>query len=501
MFDGFFLCCQGARTSIASIGDNSQHQSSPGSGGSSSKSSSSNISTSGGVSSSSGQTSSSSASSASSSSSSSTSMASTSGSAATPGSLTSATGSSAAHALTSSHSILMPGMEASSGASKSRSKSALISKLSYQPSSVSATPSPPPPLHGHQQQQQQQLPTSHHQPARLVNSAYRSNRPNVNSILHLVGHWLFEAAVTHNKDYVLGQAEAYGTLCKIFASIKSNEHVLPDYLARFYSLIQLGLSSSSSSASSQSLSSTNEYDYDNSGEIVASIVTHAHALFKLDLPGNTLLVAPFLDAIHLLFKLKYVQRDDPLRATKEIVQTTFAIGATHVTLVELKRYAIAILASMLSLPNHYGPVPLSSAELPHATSSSSSPPSQQQQQSQFHSLRSRILEVFLAALTNELDTHNLHMLFGCGRLIVGEWSLDDNLASVASGSSSKKKERSVYCYNQIVSLISAPLKVNPSTLQNHSFALSIFGQFLLCVIFHFKITNAQFQYYMPINFS
>ena len=37
-----------------------------------------------------------------------------------------------------------------------------------------------------------------------------------------------------------------------------------------------------------------------------------------------------------------------------------------------------------------------------------------------------------------------------------------------------KKERASYCFNQVVSLICAPLKINHSTLQNHSFALSIF---------------------------
>jgi hypothetical protein len=37
-----------------------------------------------------------------------------------------------------------------------------------------------------------------------------------------------------------------------------------------------------------------------------------------------------------------------------------------------------------------------------------------------------------------------------------------------------KKDRGTYCYNQIVTLICAPLRINHSTLQNHLFALSIF---------------------------
>ena len=68
---------------------------------------------------------------------------------------------------------------------------------------------------------------------------YKTDRPNVDSLLHLVGQWLFEAALKssndntksenenanslkHNREYVLGQAEAYGILCKIFCSIRTN---------------------------------------------------------------------------------------------------------------------------------------------------------------------------------------------------------------------------------------------------------------------------------------
>jgi hypothetical protein len=77
-------------------------------------------------------------------------------------------------------------------------------------------------------------------------------------------------------------------------------------------------------------------------------------------------------------------------------------------------------------------------------------------------------------MTNEQDTVNLQMLFGCGRLIVGEWAMDESTKTSGEISLLDKKERASYCYNQIVSLICAPLKINNTTLQNHSFALSIF---------------------------
>lgn len=77
-------------------------------------------------------------------------------------------------------------------------------------------------------------------------------------------------------------------------------------------------------------------------------------------------------------------------------------------------------------------------------------------------------------MQNEIDTANLQMLFGCGRLIVGEWTLDEASKTSGEVAALDKKERAWYCYNQIVSLICAPLKINSTTLQNHSFALSIF---------------------------
>ena len=101
---------------------------------------------------------------------------------------------------------------------------------------------------------------------------FRANRPNVNSLLHLVGQWLFEAALRvvstgvesgggggggggggragisgasglleSSREFVLGQAEAYGILCRLFGSVKTNESVLPEYLSRFYALIIFGL--------------------------------------------------------------------------------------------------------------------------------------------------------------------------------------------------------------------------------------------------------------------
>lgn len=165
-----------------------------------------------------------------------------------------------------------------------------------------------------------------------------------------------------------------------------------------------------------------------------------------------------------------------------MIKTVFNIGASSVSLVDLKHYCINIFTSLLSLSNHLSNLPVYDKTLKVIPNQS------------FFSMRSEILGIFLAAMQNEHDFLNLQILFGCGRLIVGEWSIDEiNRRSLDStvglnssgghaslegpstaGNLQDKKERVSYCFNQVVSLISAPLKINTQTLQNHPFALSIF---------------------------
>lgn len=168
-----------------------------------------------------------------------------------------------------------------------------------------------------------------------------------------------------------------------------------------------------------------------------------------------------LNVLNAIFKLKYPQKEDPRseNKSKELLRTTFNIGSGSVSLVDLKKYCIHIFASLLSIPNHFSSLTLIDPMSPQSSV-------------QYHTLRSKILEIFLAAMTNEQDTSNLQMLFGCGKLIVGEWTLDELVPS--NNSSTNKKEKAIYCYNQIVTLICAPLRINHATLQNHLFALSIF---------------------------
>lgn len=320
--------------------------------------------------------------------------------------------------------------------------------------------------------------------AKLKLNPYKNNRPSVNSLLHLFGQWLFEAAIKYipdknetiqtenvqkvnnlnNRDFILGQAEAYGILCKLFCSVKTNEKILPEYLNRFYALLLIGLKVP---ANLGDLNANMEYE---SGEILASIIVNGYNIFKSDLEGVNIILIQMLNVLNAVFNLKYQQKEDQKSESKqkEIVRTAFNIGSSSVSLIELKRYCIFIFSSLICLPNHFSTLSINDQCSTNFT---------------FYSLRSRILEIFLAAMTNEQDTINLQMLFGCGRLIVGEWSWDEihkksndtNLPEAHD-----KKEKASYCFNQIVSLICAPLKINNSTLQNHSFALSIFDS-LACL--------------------
>ncbi len=161
-----------------------------------------------------------------------------------------------------------------------------------------------------------------------------------------------------------------------------------------------------------------QIEYEN-GEILASILVNGHNLFKVDLKGVTILLMPMLNVLHAVFKLKYPQREDSRTEgkPKEVLRSAFSTGVGQVSLVDLKKYCICIFSSLISVPNHFNT--LNVAEPSGSVAGNS-------KELQFHAIRSKILEVFLAAMTNEnYDTNNQQMLLGCGKLIVGEWTLDE----------------------------------------------------------------------------
>ena len=181
-----------------------------------------------------------------------------------------------------------------------------------------------------------------------------NNRPNVNSILHLFGGWLFEAAFIGNEDlkpnsnndgkiagnlengnekslempaalspgkFELGKAEALGALCRIFCGKKTHEEISPLYLARFYLALQKGLTVQKKSPISDTLGMI----FVNSGQI-----------FRSNLDGVNIVLPHFISALEVILAEKEAK-----------------VALQSVTHAEVRRSAIQILLSILPLPNHF----------------------------------------------------------------------------------------------------------------------------------------------------
>ncbi|XP_064546570.1 ral GTPase-activating protein subunit beta isoform X2 [Drosophila montana] len=246
-------------------------------------------------------------------------------------------------------------------------------------------------------------------------------RPKCNSILHLFGEWLFEAAhiggdtwlqnrkkqaceaskrpssmIMENRKgsislsqpnslndptslpptltidkYESGRAEAIGTLCKIFCAKKTGEEILPVYLARFYMALQ------------QCLKITESKECD---ETLASILLHSADLFRLDLDGINVLLPGFIAALEIVLP------------DKDLKLKTQAIAFNR---TELRRSAINILLSIMVLPLHYHTLPIR-----NLTSDTG------EKVLTFLQLKSRLMNILMNALQVETDAQNTHMLLG-----------------------------------------------------------------------------------------
>uniref|UniRef100_A0A1A9UMW0 Rap-GAP domain-containing protein n=1 Tax=Glossina austeni TaxID=7395 RepID=A0A1A9UMW0_GLOAU len=236
-------------------------------------------------------------------------------------------------------------------------------------------------------------------------------RPKCNSILHLFGEWLFEAAyieqaseaskrpssmIMENRKgsislsqpnslndssslpstltidkYESGRAEAIGTLCKIFCAKKTGEEILPVYLARFYMALQ------------QCLKITESKECD---ETLASILLNSSDLFRLDLDGIHVLLPAFIAALEIVLP------DKDLKIKTQAMQFNKT---------ELRRSAIHILLSILTLPLHYQTLPIRDLVEENA-----------ERLVTFIQLKPRLINVLMNALQVETDAQNTHMLLG-----------------------------------------------------------------------------------------
>ncbi|CAG01700.1 unnamed protein product, partial [Tetraodon nigroviridis] len=299
-----------------------------------------------------------------------------------------------------------------------------------------------------QQQQQQQAPPS--SSPTLLSSPNQSSwesrplpapaRPRVNSILHLFGQWLFDAALVHCKlhsglsrdpsmtaiatqvglelrrkgsqmstdsmvsnpmfdtnefpeSYEAGRAEACGTLCRIFCSKKTGEEILPVYLSRFYMVLIQGLQISDFICR----------------PVLASIILNSSSLFCTDLKGINVVVPYFIAA------LETIVPDRELSKFKMYVNPT-----------DLRRASINLLLAMLPLPHHFGNIK-SEVLLEGKFNEEDGWP--HDQPVSFLSLRLRLVNVLIGALQTETDPTNTQLILGAMLNIVQDSALLESIGA------------------------------------------------------------------------
>ncbi|XP_055857716.1 ral GTPase-activating protein subunit beta isoform X13 [Episyrphus balteatus] len=246
-------------------------------------------------------------------------------------------------------------------------------------------------------------------------------RPLCNSVLHLFGEWLFEAAYIGGESWLAnakrqaseaskrpssmvmenrkgsislshpnsnndpanlprgltidkfesGRAEAIGALCKIFCSKKTGEEILPVYLARFYMALQ------------QCMKIVESKECD---ETLASILLNSSDLFRLDLDGIHVLLPAFISALEVVLP------------DKDLKIKSLAVNYNR---IELRRASINILLSMLALPLHFQTLQIRDLNNEHPEKILT-----------FIQLKPRLVNILMNALQVETDAQNTHMLLG-----------------------------------------------------------------------------------------
>lgn len=180
------------------------------------------------------------------------------------------------------------------------------------------------------------------------------------------------STIIPSEAYENGRAEAIGVLCRIFCSKKTDEDILPTYLSRFYIVLQHALR-----VKELRLSTLEKYI----NESVASVLLYSADLLRVDLDGVCTLLPSIIDAL-------------------ETVLTNKDMRVRYIDRTELRRASIHILISLLSLPLHYQQLhikELSSVDRNPLT---------------FIQLRPRLTSLLLSALQVEADSTNIHLLLG-----------------------------------------------------------------------------------------
>ncbi|XP_032791568.2 ral GTPase-activating protein subunit beta isoform X2 [Daphnia magna] len=200
-------------------------------------------------------------------------------------------------------------------------------------------------------------------------SSLQSNRPRSATVVELPPDT--SSGGTAIEGYENGRAEALGALCRIFCSKSTDEEILPQYLARFYLVINNGLK-------------IKEEKF--IGEAMASILLHSADLFRVNLDGVFTLIPSVIESLEVILLAK----DLKIRPS--------------VNRVDLRRASIHVLLSILAAPLHFHSLPIK--ELAGSLGERNALPTV------FSNIRPRLTQLLLSALQVETDSLNSHLLLG-----------------------------------------------------------------------------------------
>ncbi|CAM4913980.1 unnamed protein product [Rotaria socialis] len=253
----------------------------------------------------------------------------------------------------------------------------------------------------------------------------RTNRPTVNSLMHLYGPWILDACLLQLKDRYTRSAtvvnandsprmaeidktldtqnerlideafaKSFATICTIFSSVHGDEFIHSEYLSRFYYVLQQGLR-------------LYPGDEQRSQTIIESILLNSADLFRINLRGINILLPLYLDAIQY-----YLQSDFPTFLNIHVgMKSSTNLSITRDRYVRIRFTCIQILMSIVSLPFHYENLQQNLFEDYFEKSHDVQPTVKK-----FLEYRSKILPLLLVALQSEQNTNNGQLLFGTIRL-------------------------------------------------------------------------------------
>eukprot|EP00842_Homolaphlyctis_polyrhiza_P006533 jgi/Hompol1/6881/HPOL_000570-RA len=146
-----------------------------------------------------------------------------------------------------------------------------------------------------------------------------------NTILHMFGEWLFNAATMSQQGYEEGRAEALGSLCRIFSKFQRASKFLRVYLERFYSAMMQGLRADILS--------------------LTSIIMNSSDLFAMELEGARILVPSAIMSLYRVLPL--------VDATK-----TIDVLPASVSVEQLRRASYKMLGTLMSVLNRFEDAPI-----------------------------------------------------------------------------------------------------------------------------------------------